>query len=300
MRNKTFLGFLTVLACLGISQAQDFPKAMKKVFSDKQFKDYQWSNYPLDDYGVGTAYKGTSNQITGGSFLCATFTCLNIKKPDVTKADSLTSWLIIASDPADATGYADKGCGGAVEANLKKNSKWALNGLVPQMLGILGLSGEANSDKSAKIDLVFSRACNRKLLQVKAIQYFTNMDHQDTYGVRTAYNNNALVLVLEDVVITSFDVKVVSNSQLKAGLDAKLKQDPTGKFGKDAELKFSLEKSNDTEYHLKSDSPVIVGFLPASNHNVPVGKGVGPGFVDNWAGWQHTTIELPQTSKGLQ
>jgi hypothetical protein len=277
---------LTLLAPL---EGQELPKAMRKLFNGKQYKNYQWADYPLDDYGVGTAYKGAG----AGSFLCATFQCLNVARPDVSKPDGLSQWLTVA-DAKAPEGYSAKGCGGPVQTTLNKNTSWAINALVPAMLSALNLTANASNDRTAKIQLSLSSACNRKLEQVKAIRYFTETSHPDTYGVRDAHNNNSLVLVLEDIVITSFDIQVTTNGQLKAGFDAKLQQDPTGKFGQNSELKFNLQKTNDTQYHLTSAAPVIVGFLAANNHDAPPLKGVAPGSSGDWEGWKPTTVVLPQ------
>jgi hypothetical protein len=294
MMNRILIFIVFSCVVASSSSGQDFPKAMKKVFTGNQYKNYQWANYPLDDYGVGTAYRGTSAEMKGGSFLCATFTCLDVAKPDPTKADGLTEWLIVSSDPKDSTGYANKGCGGNVETSLQTNSKWAVSAIVPQLLGVLGLNATASNDKSVKTNLVAASACNRKLLQVKALQYISRTDHPDTYGVRDAYKKNELVIVLEDVVITSFDVQVNTTGDLKAAFDAKLAQDPTGKIGNNASLQFNLEKTSSDSYHLKTSTPLIVGFLAASNHKVLIGKGAGPGEIGNWAGWEPMTVATPQ------
>lgn len=286
------IGLIAMLALP--SNGRDFAKSIAKIFTGAQFKHYQWQTYPVSDYGVGTSYRGTSDKPAGGTFLCSTDACLNAHKEDPSTPTGLGKWLIVPADDKDTTGYAAAPCGGNLDADLQHNSKWAVSALVPQMLGVLSLNANASSDKAAKIVLTGATACNRKLYQVKAIQYLTRTDHPDTYGVAAAYNNNRLVLVLEDLVITSFDFQITTNGDLKAGLDAKLNNDPTKKFGAGSDLQFSLEKTENDQYHLKSTAPLVIGFLAASNHHVQVGKGVGPGALGNWAGWEPTTVTIPR------
>ena len=273
--------------------AQDFSKSIAKIFTGPQFKHYQWQSYPVSDYGVGTAYRGTSDKPTGGTFLCSTYACLSAAKSDPGTPAGLSKWLIVPADSNDTTGYAAAPCGGELDSTIQQNSKWAISALIPQLLGALGLNANASNDKTVKIVLTGATACNRKLYQVKAIQYLTQTDHPDTFGVTAAYNNNRLVLVLEDVVITSFDFQIATTGDLKAGFDAKLNNDPTKQFGNGSDLNFSLEKTASDQYHLKSTAPLVVGFLAASNAKVPVGKGAGPGSIGNWAGWQPATITVP-------
>lgn len=292
-KGNRLLVAMSAFAVLAVpSHGQDFSKSMAKIFTGNQFKHYQWQTYPVSDYGVGTAYRGTSNQPTGGTFLCSTYACLSAQKSDPSTAEGLSKWLIVSADSNDTTGYAAAPCGGDLDAALQRNSKWAISALVPQLLGVLGLNANASNDKTAKTVLTGATACNRKLYQVKAIQYLTRTDHPDTYGVAAAYNNNRLVLVLEDVVIKSFDFQVTTTGDLKAGFDSKLNNDPTKKFGAGSDLQFNLEKTANDQYHLKSTTPLVVGFLAESNAKVPVGKGAAPGALGNWAGWQPTKVSI--------
>jgi hypothetical protein len=298
-RRINFLFSAAFLASLPLA-AQDFPKAMKKVFTGTQYRNYQWAPYPMDDYGVGTAYRGTESVAQPGSFLCATYTCFRMAKPDIATAPGLASWLVLSPAPApggppntaSTEGYADSGCGTNVDSSLQANSKWAVTAIVPQLMGVLGINANLSNDRNSTTTLAFGKACNRKLLQVKAINYLTKST-DDPYGVRAAYDNKRLTLVLEDIVITSFDFKITAKGDLKAGLDAKLANDPTGKFGNNSSLAFTLEKSGTNDYHLKSSTPLIVGFLAKSNHDAPIGAGAGPGLIAPWYLWKETTVALP-------
>jgi hypothetical protein len=222
----------------------------------------------------------------------------SLAKPDFTHDVGLKEWLIVSAPGSSvdsvSAGFADSGCGTPLDSTFQNNSTWAVKAIVPQIMGILGLTSNFSNDKDAKVTLSTGKACNRKLLQVKAVQYFTSHAHEDTYGVRDAYDGKRLTLVLEDLVITSFDFAISSKGDLKAGLEAKLTQDPTGHFGNDSSFSFSLEKKGSNEFHLKSSTPLIVGFLAESNHNAPVGQGVGPGMMQPWDGWEPTAVSLPK------
>jgi hypothetical protein len=63
MKTTRFLSLVILTVLAPGAGAQDMPKAMKKIFSDRPFAHYQWLNYPVDNYGIATAYKGTKDRL---------------------------------------------------------------------------------------------------------------------------------------------------------------------------------------------------------------------------------------------
>jgi hypothetical protein len=281
--SRLTLAVLIVALAAPAVHAQDFAKAMKKIFG-KQYGGYQWLDYPVDNFGVGTAYRDTRDQADPRHFLCATFTCIGISP---IPTDSVR-WLQVIPQ-GTATGFADVGCGGAVGAAIQKSSSLVIGAMLPKLLGVIGINAGVDNATTRNTSLTVSTGCSRLL--TGRIRGFIQGLNEDPYGMKEALNAQQLVLIKGDVVIKSLEVTVKSTSKLKADFDAKLQGKATAVFGDSAKLGVALSRDAANDYHLKIVSPVIVGILAVRQ---PKLNGVGPGFVvPDLKRWTKVTVPPP-------
>lgn len=251
-----------VLSCLPVAcygQAQSFSRAMKTIFKGSQFKDFQWLEYPVDNFGVGTSYRTMASKAETRDFLCGPFTCFNISPlPGLDER----AWLFVgpkgATDPKN--GYAEEGCGGAIDTQLKQNSKLAISALLPKIYEIIGIDASFARDTSSTVEAEISSGCFRQLQIGKARSYIGSLQ-QDPLELRRSFDGDQLVLVAKDLVIKSFSMSITSSAKLKLAVDAKLQGAASKRFGDDAKIKVDLIRDRDGVYKVKSINPVIVGVL---------------------------------------
>lgn len=265
-------------------QAQNLSAAMKTVFGS-QFRNYQWLDYPTDNYGVGTAYRDKRTTTDPRKFLCATFTCLNIN-PTPAMGDD---WLELRRQGMQ---FANKGCGGTLDAALKKQSKTALNALLPLLLNAVGIGAEFSRERDSNATLTVASACDRRLLPGPYNKYIADLK-DDPFELRTAQQNSELVVVRGDIVITSFVVTLGKNSKLHAKLDAELKGKAEKLAGEKAKVSAEVTRNSEGQIVIKSTSPLIVGLIAVRQ---PARLGVGPtsAVMASWNGWSPIPIVLPQ------
>ena len=127
-----------------VAWAQEFSKALESTFSGAQFRGYQWLDYPLDEFGIASSYRGRSAKPDDAGFLCATYTCLGFPRPG--KQDL---WLRLADGVRDKEGFADVGCGGAIEASLKRSTDAMAKFSLPRIAAMLALSASAAAETAS-------------------------------------------------------------------------------------------------------------------------------------------------------
>jgi hypothetical protein len=297
---------LVVLICLlngGVCYGQGaFGKAMEQIFGD-QFKGYQWLPYPVDNFGMGSMFEAvaplrgkqkTSSiniQPINARLLCSTFDCLGIKPAPKPRVDpkSLDQWLYLAKDAEGNDPYADLACGGELQLkDFGKKSKVAVKFLLPQILGVIGIQGDFSSDNSIALNGTLSVACDRRLLPARIKSYFKALG-DDNYGIKEAFNSGQLILIENDVIIKSVDLKVTRGSELAAKLDNTLKGQPAKVFGEGANFGVQVSRSENGDYTLKNSSPLIVGVLARQQIR---GAGIGPSELDyDITKWQRVRIK---------
>jgi hypothetical protein len=246
----------------------------------------------LDNYGVATAYSGKKEVPEDRRFLCATFNCLRIQPPPTPGQEQ---WLKLQRDATDTTGFADSGCGGSIEAELKKSSGLAVQAFFPQLLNAVGITPNFDWSKGSTLKLVISKACNRKLYQRKTLDYISGLQkNDDPFGLQSAYTNDGgLVLIIADVVIQSMDIQVKTNNNLKVAIEGKLKGEAEKTFGEGSGFKVGVTRVAEGDYHLKITSPVIVGILPAYQARTVRNSRGGERENTSWFGWHPTTVTIP-------
>jgi hypothetical protein len=219
---RTVTIFIVLVIVLVIpASAQQFSSAMRDIFGH-DFPHYQWLNYPLDNFGVGTAYRDTKETANDQRFLCATFNCLNIEPiPASNSNEGLNrQWLIVAPLSSDDKGYAEFACGGQVEAAFSKHSKSATHVFLTKIMETIGLSMDFEKSKGTTATLTFTSACKR-LLNGR-IQRFIQELENDDYGLQRAARDQELILIKGDIVINKLEIRLHSDQNFKAQLDAKL------------------------------------------------------------------------------
>jgi|KBSSwiStaDraftv2_1062776.scaffolds.fasta_scaffold555623_1 hypothetical protein len=273
-----------------VCSPQDFRTAMKNVFG-KDFKDYQWLNYPVNNFGVGTAYKGTNAKFSNKGFLCATFSCFDAPVPK--DADK---WLRVNIGPEE---YADPGCGGPVDVTFQKNKDLVLGAVLPQIFSVIGLSANLQKTGTSVAEIKSASMCSRLLQQEKMNEYIRNLQ-TDKYGLKRSYENDRLVLIVGDLVISNMTVSVKADQGLKAGLDSKLQGKVEKVLGQGANFGVKLTKSSASTYEMKITEPVIAAVLAVRqgpDRDVSNSAGQGNDVVSPWIGWHVTSVPMPPRLK---
>ncbi len=271
---------------------EEFSKSLANTFTGAQFRNYRWLDYPLDNFGVATAYRGKNLPPSDEDFLCSTFTCLGLARP--AKPDL---WLKLADGIKEKQGFAEVGCGGAVEASLKRSAEAMAEISLPRIASVLGLSAGGGVENSKTTRLIFGQVCVRKLLQGRFESFISSLK-ADPYGLKAAYERGNLVLLVGDLVVTSMEVTVSPSSKLKAQLEGTLSGKPTAIVGK-ASASGAISKSADGSYNLKVNSPVIIGYLAVHRGGQYLGRPMGavPGGDPDWLGWQPTAVMPPRRTE---
>ncbi|HTB92689.1 MAG TPA: hypothetical protein VK728_07645 [Candidatus Sulfotelmatobacter sp.] len=228
MKFRLILAATALLYVQPVAHAQDFAGAMKQIFG-KQYPHYQWLNYPLNDFGVGTAYSDKKAQADPQKFLCATFTCLEITpQPQDKEACYAPGGPVGAADcplttlaRSQTIYYANVACGTSADAKLSENKTIALKAILPVLLQAIGLSATVDDETIASATVTLTKACDRRLLPVPFNNFISQLK-SDAYGLRQAQMDQKLIIIRDDIVLTSFEVTVTKGSKLSADLDAKL------------------------------------------------------------------------------
>jgi hypothetical protein len=271
-----------------LCNAQTIQQTMKEVFGN-DYKGYQWLNYPINNFGIGTAYKGNKGKIDKRNFLCATFSCLG--KP-VPKEE--TQLLHLGNPPDDA--YADVGCGGLLDTKIAQKKDTVLNAVLPQIFGIIGINFSAGKSGKMTAEIKSATMCARQLQQQKMVDYINGLT-VDKFGMKRALDQGKLVLVVGDVVIKTMTITVKADSNLKVGIDGKLKGQPEKLFGENANFGVKVSREGESDYSLTITEPVIVGLLAISERTLGKGSPERQGAISPWKGWYPVTAPLPRTQR---
>lgn len=295
MNRRTLLVVVAVLSCLVMPSCDDYGKDMQAAFKSglgSDFSDYQFFSYPTSNFGVWTMYDGGYDPT---NFLCATWTCLGIAAPTA------------SADILDVAGNADAGTGGNISLSTSNQQDIGANVVVPQILGMLQVTGSANYQKNITVGLIASGGHKRFVIAQKFADYMNTLPATD---VRLkAYRDGTLTVIWSDAVIDSMTVTIDINTSLEASLDAQMTKALSGKvgtvIGQGADLQFTVTAATTGHYQLQTAQSVVVAVLaktsPKPTQNFAFGSKIP---VPNFTQWKTKRLDLKTlkaaTKKPLQ
>jgi hypothetical protein len=285
-RRMKFTIAALLLILTGCVPNTDYGDIMMNAFKSAlggDFTEYQFRSYPVDNFGVLTMYDGSYDPL---NYLCGTWSCLGVTSNQIPTND-MTALLTV-------NGYVDKGNGGNINLTTDQQTAMGLSVVVPQILGMLDVTGDVNWQKHVSIKLAATGGHQRFLIAQKLADYLNGLPKND---IRLrAYNNGTLTVVISDLVIDSMVVTIDIDSTWSGDLDAKLSKALAGKtgtvIGQGADLSYKVNSATTGHYEFQTVSSVIVAMLPKTEPKPPVAFAFGEIKILDFKTWGNTPIDL--------
>jgi hypothetical protein len=254
------------------STAQNYAKIMHKAVKkvlDEDINGFEKRSYPVDNFGLITAYSASDSV-----FICDMFNCLGMD--DI--QSSSANWLAM-------NGYAGIGSGGGVQLSESKSTSVAFSALLPQFASQMGLSAGLMTKRNTTVKVSFGAAHFRKLRQQNFMNYIRTLDN--TSELKQAYNNNNLLLTIEDCVIDNLSVSITVSSNTSVSIDATMDPGSNTKIFDGGDLGLKVEKTGEATYTLTAIHPVIFAYKikkrPSSG---------GLSTSDDFSDWIDATFDI--------
>lgn len=243
MKTKTIINFILLVVVL-VTSCSSYNSIMRKAVKSSlggDFKGYYAFSYPTNNFGLITTYEGP---LKSENQYCAMVGCLdgmNFTNPE--------EWLRFG-------GLADVGDGGTILLSESERTKISVEAVLPKLWNALQIQGGASNEREVKTTMDIGPAHVRFLNRKKFEEYIEALPLTNKY--KQKYNAGNLVLIVSDVVVEYFTVKIEVDNKLSARLDAEIKAGQIeAKLGK-VDLEARLEKSSSGTYLLTTKKPVIV------------------------------------------
>jgi hypothetical protein len=273
------VGCLLVASCVTTNYSKVMQKEVKNLLGEDYAK-YHYASYPTTNSGVGSGYTLADKDLIN---LCPPTSCLGIDPNDLKTDDD---WLKLKGF------VAVQGNGGSIDLTETKEKKAMISAVLPEIYKVVNASADASHESKLKIDINIPQAYPRYLDRTKFNPYIGGLAADNV--VKKAYDQNVLVMVTNDVVVSAMSVNIcftdTSNASLKAGLSSNV-----GKVvGDGASLQASISTSSDGCYRLQIAKPVVVATLQRKK---PAAMPLEATNTKMWDSWEPVaTVVAPFTT----